>query len=250
MRKFRQSRRGRLVVALIIAAYMTALPASFANADDPFRDLNFITENYAPFNFKEGGILQGSAVEILLRMFAVAKSSKTADDVEVLPWSRGYRLAQTEKNTVLFVTTRTAARENLFKWVGPLLPTKISIIAKKAKKFRLNGLDELSKYRIAAVRDDIGELLLKTNGVDPNSIFPTRSSENAAKIVAYGRVDMWAYEENVAMWNLKALGESADDYEVLWVLEEGDVYFAVQKDTDDALVRALQDALDQVKSRR
>lgn len=32
----------------------------------------------------EGGILQGSAVDIFLRMFAVAKPSKIAVDVEVL----------------------------------------------------------------------------------------------------------------------------------------------------------------------
>ena len=51
------------------------------------------------------------------------------------------------------------------------------------------------------------------------------------------------------MWNLRALGEFPDDYEILWVLEEADVYFAVQKDTDDALVRAHQNALDQVKNR-
>lgn len=242
--------RSRTFIAIIAATLLFAAQLSTARADDPFRDLHFITENYAPFNFKEGGILQGSAVDILLRMFAVAKSSKTAADVEVLPWSRGYRLAQTQENTVLFVTTRTPAREDLFKWVGPLLPTKISVIAKKSKNLHLKSLKDLNNYRIAAVREDIGELLLKTKGIDPNSIFSTRSSENAAKIFAYGRVDLWAYEENVAMWNLRALGESADDYEILWVLEEADVYFAVQKDTDDALVRALQNALDQVKNRR
>ena len=101
------SARSRTFIAIIAATLLFATQLSTARADDPFRDLHFITENYAPFNFKEGGILQGSAVDILLRMFAVAKSSKTAADVEVLPWSRGYRLAQTQENTVLFVTTRT-----------------------------------------------------------------------------------------------------------------------------------------------
>ena len=92
--------------------------------------------------------------------------------------------------------------------------------------------------------------MLKTEGIDPNTIFCTRSSENSAKIFAYGRVDLWAYEEIVAMWNLRALGESTDDSEFLWVLEEANVYFAVQKDTGDALVRTLQNALDQVKNSR
>ncbi len=67
----------------------------------------------------EGGILQGSAVDIFLRMFAVAKPSKIAVNVEVLPWSHEYCLAQTQENNVLFVATHTLAREQLFKWVAP-----------------------------------------------------------------------------------------------------------------------------------
>ena len=147
----------------------------------------------------EGGILQGSAVDIFLRMFAVAKPSKIAVDVEVLPWSHEYCLAQTQENNVLFVATHTLAREQLFKWVGPLLPTKISVIDKKSKNLHPKSLKELNNFRIAAIREDIGELLLKTKSIDLNSIFSTRSSENAAKNLAYGRVDLGAYEENVAM---------------------------------------------------
>ena len=147
----------------------------------------------------EGGILQGSAVDIFLRMFAVAKPSKIAVDVEVLPWSYEYCLAQTQENSVLFVATHTLAREQLFKWVGPLLPTKISVIDKKSKNLLPKSLKKLNNFRIAAIREDIGELLLKTKSIDLNSIFPTRSSENAAKNLAYGWVNLGACEENVAM---------------------------------------------------
>ena len=96
----------------------------------------------------EGGILQGSAVDIFLRMFAVAKPSKIAVDVEVLHWSYEYCLAQTQENSVLFVATHTLAREQLFKWVGPLLPRKISVIHKKAKNLHPKSLKELNNFRI------------------------------------------------------------------------------------------------------
>ncbi|MEC9185011.1 MAG: hypothetical protein VX930_12100 [Pseudomonadota bacterium] len=61
------------------------------------------------------------------------------------------------------------------------------------------SLQELNNFRIAAIREDIGELLLKTKSIDLNSIFSTRSSENAAKNLTHGRVDLGAYEENIAM---------------------------------------------------
>ena len=108
----------------------------------------------------EGGILQGSAVDIFSRMFAVAKPSKIAVDVEVLHWSYEYCLAQTQENSVLFVATHTLAREQLIKWVGPLLPRKISVIDKKSKNLHPKSLKELNNFRIAAIREDIGELLL------------------------------------------------------------------------------------------
>ena len=108
----------------------------------------------------EGEILQGSAVDIFLRMFAVAKPSEIAVDVEVLPWSHEYCLAQTQENNVLFVATHTLAREQLFKWVGLLLPRKISVIDKKSKNLHPKSLKELNNFRIAAIREDIGELLL------------------------------------------------------------------------------------------
>ena len=104
-----------------------------------------------------------------------------------------------QENNVLFVATHTLAREQLFKWAGPLLPTKISVIDKKSKNLHPKSLKELNNFRIAAIREDIGGLLLKTKSIDLNSIFSTRSSENAAKNLAYGRVDLGAYKENVAM---------------------------------------------------
>lgn len=222
--------------------------ASLARAD-PFKDLRFITENYAPFNFMSDGKLQGIAIELLLDMFDQAGSTKSVDDIAVLPWARGYHLAQTVKNTVLFSTTRTAERENLFKWVGPISPTRISVIAKKKSEIVVEHLENLNRYRVVAVREDIGELLLRSNGVDPNSIFTARSAQNATRMLIFGRVDAWAYEENVAFWNLQNTGARVTDYEVLHVLEESDVYFALQKDTSDDLVQALQQAFDAVKLR-
>lgn len=214
---------------------------------DPIGDLVFLTENYAPFNYSKDGVPQGTSVELLLKMFRAANSSKTIDDIKVLPWARGYQLAQQQENTVLFSTTRTEARESLFKWVGPITPTRVSIVAKKDRNIAVTSFADITAYEIGAVREDIGELLLKENNVPDGSIHQINSSMIAAKMLAADRIDMWAYEESVAFWNLKDEGEDLDQYEVIFVLEESELYFAVQKDTRDALVAALQSALDSAR---
>lgn len=181
-------------------------------------------------------------------MFKQAGTDRGLNDIEVMNWAMGYKLAQHKKNTVLFSTTRTEIRENLFKWVGPISATEISIIGKKSRGIQIASNEDLNQHRIGAVRDDIGELLLLSRGVDPKNIYRTNSAENTAKMLVAGRIDLWAYESGVASWNLQEQGESPDDYETIKVLEKSHLYFAIQKDTSDHLVSKLQAALEQVRA--
>lgn len=222
--------------------------ASASTKADALGELRFITENYAPYNYQKDGETRGIAVDLLLEMFKQAGTKRGLKDIEVMNWARGYRLAQDTKNTVLFSTTRTEVRENLFKWVGPISPTKIAIIGKKASGITITADDQLNNYRIGAVRDDIGELLLLGKGIHRDQIYRTNSSKITAKMLIAGRIDLWAYENSVAFFNLQEQGESPEDYKTLWELEESFLYFAVQKDTSDQLVARLQEALDRVRA--
>ncbi len=214
---------------------------------DALGDLTFITENYAPFNYQKDGQVRGISVDLLLKIFDRAGTDRGVEDIEVMNWARGYKLAQNKLNTVLFSTTRTESREDLFKWVGPISPTKIAIIGKKGSGITIENSMDLNKHRIGAIRDDIGELLLLSRGVHKDRIYRTNSSKTTAKMLIAGRIDLWAYESSVAFYNLKEHGADPDEFEVLHILEESELYFAVQKDTSDALVNKLQEALDDVR---
>lgn len=229
----------------ILCSWMFFMPP-VAHAD-ALGELQFITENYAPFNYQKDGKIQGTSVDLLLKIFKQAGTDRGPQDIEVMNWARGYKLAQSDVNTVLFSTTRTKSRENLFKWVGPIAPTRVAIIGKKDSSIEINSDADLKKYRIGAVRDDIGELLLLGKGIGPENIYRTNSSKNTTKMLMAGRIDLWAYESSVALFNLKEHGESPDDYEMFQILEESHLYFAIQKDTSDHLVDKLQDALDKVR---
>ena len=235
-----------LKLVLIFLSTVLFLPsAGIANDIGP---LTFLTENYAPFNYEKNGRLKGISIELLLKMFRQVNSSKTAEDIKVLPWARAYKMAQTEKNTVLFSTTRTKSREKLFKWVGPIAPTVVSIIAKKGENFKIDSVADINALRVATVKDDIGELLLTNMGISINDLVRTSSSKAAARVLAAGRVDLWSYEQSVAKWNLNEVGQNPDDYKIVKILEKSHLYFAIQKDTDDKLVKSLQDALDKVRA--
>jgi polar amino acid transport system substrate-binding protein len=45
--------------------------------------------------------------------------------MEVYPWVRAYKMAQTTPNVMLFSILLNPQRENLFKWVGALHPFQV-----------------------------------------------------------------------------------------------------------------------------
>ncbi|WP_420474125.1 substrate-binding periplasmic protein [Noviherbaspirillum sp. ST9] len=239
-------RRIRHLLAGMTVA-IACLPASAQSVDD----LVFITEDYPPFNFERDGRRQGIAVDVLEEMLVQAGAKKTRADIRVWPWARGYETALKEKNTVLFSTTRTEARETLFKWVGPIMPSRIVLVAKKERAIHIKSADDLrlGAYKIGVVREDIGGQLLANLGVQKDRTVQANSGVSVAKMLQADRVDMWAYGAPVIMWNLKELGYPADAYtEVFTLTESQHYYYAINKDTDDRLVEKLQTALEQIKA--
>jgi polar amino acid transport system substrate-binding protein len=240
----KQEKTMKKLFALLLL--MFSLPL-FAQSVD---DLTFVTEEYAPYNFEKNGKVQGISVDTLVEMLKIAGSKKVREDIKVWPWARAYDTTLKEKNMVLFSTNRTEAREKLFKWVGPIVPSRIVLMAKKSKGIKIPAIEDVNKsnYKIGAVREDVGEQTLLKLGVKADKIQQNNSGLNVAKMLQSDRIDMWAYGEDVALWNLKELGFPTKDYEPVYTLMESKLYYAFNKDTDDKAIAKLQAALDQLKA--
>ena len=195
----------------LVLALMVSSSAAVAQSVD---DLTIITENYPPFNFQKEGVLQGIAVDTMVAMLQRVKSQQTRDDIRLLPWARGYELVLTQANTGLFSTTRTEEREKLFKWVGPIAPNRVGLIARKDKGITIEVPTDIASYKIGTIRDDVAEALLVEAGVPLAKL--QRVGENIMNIkkLNHGRIDLWAYGEIVAMWDILANGFDPDGLRV------------------------------------
>ncbi len=213
-------------------------------------DLKIMTEIYPPYNYEEKEELKGISVDLTVLMLKKLNSKLTRDDIKLMPWARGYRTVLNKKNTVLFSTTRTKEREKHFKWVGPITPTTISVFARKEKNIKINKIVDIINYRTGVVIDDIGEQLLvnariplikldRIGGVDVIHQSIRKLNKN--------RIDLFAYEENAVKWEIKAKGFAPDEYEVVYTLKKGELYYVLHKDTPDSLIQTLQNALDEIK---
>lgn len=211
-------------------------------------DIVFMTEQYPPYNLEKDNKLQGIAVDMLALMLQRVGAKQAREDIKLLPWARGYKRVLSEPNTCLFSTTRTEEREHLFKWVGPIASGQVGLIARKDRNIKIDSVKDLERYKIGTIRDDVAELYLVDTGISVDDMERVAETVLNIRKLNRGRIDLWAYGENVAMWELKANGFNPADYESVHVLSRQNLYYAFHKDTSDSVIQKLQAALDTVKA--
>ncbi len=231
----------------ILAVLLTLLTAGLGCAA-PVDDLILITEEYPPLNFTEYGLHHGIATDLLVEMLAATGSLKSHKDIAALPWARGYQLAQSQQNLLLFSMSRTGSRESLFQWVGPILQSEIVLLARKEAQLKLDNLQQLQEknLKVGVVLNDVGHLLLTEQKVSNRQIYPLNQGALLAKMLAEKRFDLIAYDVLVSRWNLLKLGYNPEDFEVIYRLHKADYYYALNRATDPAVVARLQKELDRL----
>jgi polar amino acid transport system substrate-binding protein len=211
-------------------------------------DIIFMTEQYPPYNQMNDNKIQGIAVDVLAAMLKRAKSNLTRENIEMLPWARGYKRVQNEPNTSLFSTTRTEERESLFKWVGPIAPNIVGLIARKDKNIKIASVQDMKKYQIGVIRDDVGEQILVKAGISIDTLERVADTKQNIKKLNRGRIDLIAYGVNVALWEIKSMGLNPEEFETVYSLSSGQLYFAFHIDTENSIIQKLQNVLDELKS--
>lgn len=208
-----------------------------------------MSEEFPPYNFEKNGRLQGISIDLMALCLDMLGSRQTRQDIRMLPWARSYKLLLEEKNTVLFAITRTEQREGLFKWVGPISSSRNVLLARKDSQISLTSPDDIRKYRTGAIRDDAGEQLLKNQfGLDRDEIELTSSALSSLRQLKTGRIDLFAYDENVSRWILSQEGFNPEEFESIYTLSEGFHYFGFNIETDDELINRFQRALEELKA--
>jgi len=218
-------------------------------ASETLSDIEWMSEQYPPYNYvDENGTPKGVTFEVLFEVFDKVGHDMAPSDIDFLPWARSYRTLQEEPNTALFSMTYTPEREKLFRFVGPIIPSVVGVIAKKSANLEVAGPADLNSLRIGAIRDDIGHQMLESIGVEEKAIHLTSNTGNMLKMLINDRVDAIAYGDDIARWHLKNMGENTTDFEVAYTLKEGEMGYAFHKETDPAILQKLQKALDELKA--
>ena len=207
------------------------------------QELTIISEDSPPFNFIKDGVLTGSSTEVVREI--MRRLNQTAD-IQVMTWARGYQLAQTRPNVVLFSTARTKERENLFHWVGPIYKVRFGFYAKKGTGPDLTSLDDAKKVSaIATYKDDVREQLLKSQGF--TNLDSSKSPASNLKKLLSGRVDLWLYSNLGVSSIARQIGIDPGEVELVLPFKDYYAYIALSQGTPQVVAQEWQAALDEMK---
>lgn len=234
-----------LLPGLALAAHAAAAPAGAA-APPPLR-LQGFTENLAPLNYEEAGQAQGFSSELARLMAAEAGLPL---EIQVLPWQRAVQAAAQQPNSLLFSLTRTPERETQYQWVGPIGPRRI-LIYRLGRRTEVQpaSLQALAGLRLGVVRDSAAARQLLAEGLTPEEQLELSldDASNLRKLLA-GRMELIAMLDWAAAWHLRQLKLPYSTLVPVLPLNTALAYwFGLPADTDPALVRRLQEALDRIK---
>lgn len=205
-------------------------------------ELTILTENLPPLNYEKDGELVGPSVEIVREIQSRVGSR---DKIQVYPWARAYKMALEDENVVLFGMTHTKAREDKFKWIGPLATKRDILVAKKGSGIKISNLDDAKKVsRIGTLRDDTRGVLLKSHGF--TNLEPVSDEQLNAQKLVLGRIDLWAYKIPGLRTVCELAGVDHNELIEVYHLREINVSIAFSKMTSDSVVQKWKKAFDEM----
>ncbi len=241
--------RRSITITVLILVYSEVSAGPPTDVVGEIEGISWMVEHYPPFNYKDeaDGKLKGITVDVLMRMFVKVGVNLGREDLKLLPWPRAYQYLLGRPGTALFSMTYTAERLEQFRFVGPIIPTRVSVICPKSKAIEISEPTDLNGLRIGTVRDDIGEQLVLALGVPEKALARNKSALNLVRMLAVGRLDAIAYAEDIARFQMMEAGMDPEDFESVHVLQKSHMGYAFHKETDPRILEPLQKVLDELR---
>jgi polar amino acid transport system substrate-binding protein len=221
----------------VFLAGWLGLAGPLSNASEAPLRLHLMTENSPPGSMREGNAIVGSGPEKIREIMA---RTGTAYTLELLPWRRGFVLAQQEPAGCLFSTTRTPDRENLFKWVGPTDDAEWMLLGRADRTYRMRTLEDARELRIGTYNGDARDEYLRARGFN---VDPAPSDLMNPRKLLMDRIDVWAIASKRGTTPLKLSGFEHKIVPVL-TFNRVQLYLACNPAVPTALIAKMNAALE------
>jgi ABC-type amino acid transport substrate-binding protein len=216
----------------------------FMNSSDVPGTLQIYTEQYPPLSFRNTfGEITGFGSDIV---YEIMKRNHLFANIKLSLWSNGYQLALNNPDFCLFTMDRTAIRENLFQWVGPIGTNTTWFYTRINSGIQITSLDEARNlHAVGTVSSWFSEQYLLSLGFS-NLVSGTDPGIMTKKLMN-GEIDAFVCTDVTFPDILKSQGYQYSQVIPAWSLMSSDYYIAFSDTTPAALVSQWQSALQSMK---
>ncbi|MCX4025954.1 transporter substrate-binding domain-containing protein [Endozoicomonas sp. SM1973] len=181
----------------------TIISLSVSGYACPLKNISFVTENLAPFNYIEkDGVFKGIAIDILYHTAKKLKCKRNQVEINFMPWARAYKESISNKRTVIFTLAKSEEREKLFKWSSAFIETGMALFLHN----QLKTDDFNSLKSIGTIINDYAASLLNENLKHKAKIIYSNNIDSLALMFIKKRVDGALYELITFKWILHKNG--------------------------------------------
>ena len=237
----------------IAAMLLLWLPQTGA-ADSAVNHIEVVTEQWPPYNYAlPDGKVGGLSTDIVRQTLTEAGLSHT---INIYPWARSFETARNQPNVLIYSIFRSREREHLFKWICPLTePVKLYVYRLKDRKaLKVDTIQDARRYTTGVTRGDYPHhYLLSVDFKEDKHLQLAPSDKANVKKLLNRRVDLVIEAELTMRTVLKELNQSYDKVEIISQIksdEEAPNCMAFGRQTSDALVKRVSDALHKVHQKR
>ncbi len=206
-------------------------------------DLSIVTiDNYYPYMYKSEGVISGMASDVVR---LILDDTQIKYNIKVYPWARSYNIAVNQNNTMIYAAYRTTEREDLFKWIGPIIPPSDMHVYKMRGRSDINikTIEDIKKYSIGVIRGVKNHEYLIQEGFSDDKIYPANSLVQEIKMFFSKRIDLLVGDYINLAPTLKKLGYSIENLEEVYLLREGEEsYMAFHRDIPDDIFTQIEDS--------
>ena len=222
--------------------FLTASLVAWAAAAQP---LTVVTEEYPPYNYLDDNKqVVGVSTDVVKE---VLRRANLPYRISLYPWARAYHMAQNQPNVLIYSIGRSSQREALFQWVDVIAPYNVFLYRLKSRpEVQVQRIDQLPRYRIGAVRDDVRAQYLERNGITADLVVD--DSANAKKLASQ-RIDLFPIDEIalVALYRREGMDpQSVEKALHLPDLSSG-LYMAFSLQTAPEIVERCRNALREMR---
>jgi polar amino acid transport system substrate-binding protein len=209
--------------------------------------LQIYTELLPPWQTQgPAGEAAGPAVEVVKE---IQRRVGNTDPIQIVPWARGYALVQSQPNVVLFLMARTAERNDLFQWVGPIDEGKYGLYVKSDSQIVINDLEAAKTLKsIGVYRGDARDQILTKAGF--TNLDRSNANSICVKKLMSGRIDAMTSANSEVNDLVKEAGFSPSDVKLALAFFRFQGWIAFSKLTPATTIKAWDDAFESMKKDR